>query len=136
MDTPTTAVETANAAAKTLSGWDNVIAGNGITISITGMTIVFAGLIVISTIIAALPKILEKIENRKNKRAETDIALRPVIDPPENDEVMMALAAVVHHELEALNSDDQKITLAIGGFGASHWSMQSRMRSMPTREGK
>ena len=74
-------------------GFERIIEGGGIVISITGLLVVFAGLLLISLYIAAIPRLLGGLEQRKAQRAER--RRRAVAAPlPTDDPALLAHFAV------------------------------------------
>ena len=102
----------------------------GIPIALVGMFVVFTGLVGISLAIANLPKVLEWIDSWSGNKEIELAPPSPAIEPPDSDELMIALAYVIHAEQMANETDVQKITIPIGPQ-STPWSLSGKMRTLP-----
>lgn len=123
--------------------WANVEAGRGVAISVAGMTIVFLGLVFISMFIAALPLVLNWLNDfgrakstccKAKHKSDSDRGGSQTKDKGNKAELAVAIAYVLHAEAERLSVGiDQKITIERGG-SPSNWAVVGRMRTLSTRE--
>ncbi|MBL7076020.1 MAG: hypothetical protein ISS31_00985 [Kiritimatiellae bacterium] len=74
------------------AGWQSVVTSepNGVSVSIAGMIIVFVSLVMISTFIAALPRVLELLA-----KVFPDTDTKAAAD---HDRVAVAIAAALYRE--------------------------------------
>lgn len=114
---------------------ENIIAGDGIGISITGMAIVFTGLLLLSIIIFFLPKALSLFDRLFGDKEADSMTLSQIQDPfREGDELVTAIAIVLHMELErSYLEDTQRITIARAANQKSMWAASSNMKYFSSR---
>jgi Na+-transporting methylmalonyl-CoA/oxaloacetate decarboxylase gamma subunit len=112
----------------------NVLDGHGIAISLTGMLIVFSGLVLISLFITQLPNLLALYDRLTTRRSDQSV---PVPTAPEasdrEEDIMTAIALVIHLELERLTGESQKITISRRPGQGSIWASAGKMRSLSQR---
>ena len=75
----------------------NIIDGQGISIAITGMVIVFFALTMISLFIAALPRILARVEKRWPESQGHHAPQTSAPPAGVTDDVVAAIAVALHH---------------------------------------
>ena len=112
--------------------WQNVLEGQGLEIAATGMLIVFAGLALISLFIARLPQLLA-LGDRLFTREGAGTASRPVdgeTAPASEEEIMAAIALVLHLELEGSTGESGRITISRKQRQGSIWNSAGKMRSL------
>jgi Na+-transporting methylmalonyl-CoA/oxaloacetate decarboxylase gamma subunit len=120
--------------------FQNVLDADGIGIAITGMSIVFCGLVLISLFIAALPKLLGKVEKEVARKRAAKVAAKSsakpkvAISPSElSDEMRAAIGYVIHMEREFEDAEDhQRITVQRGDTNQV-WAVTGRLRNLSTR---
>ena len=115
---------------------DNIITGNGIGISLTGMAIVFTGLLLISIIIALLPRILAFVDSMTGEKKKEEVVSMSQIRHPmrEGDELIAAIAMVLHAEIQRLSGEDtQRITIDRSLKQRSMWAASGNMKTFSRR---
>lgn len=108
---------------------------HGLDLALAGMLIVFLGLASISLFIALLPRILtwrERASASTSPRAQpAPAAASARVHADELDEeILAALAMVLHAETERASGQNLKVTL---GLNPSPWALSSQMRVIPGR---
>ncbi|MBE9487161.1 MAG: OadG family protein [Chloroflexi bacterium] len=112
--------------------WQNVIDGNGIGITLTGMLIVFSGLALISLFITALPRVLDwgsRLAAGKDTPSTVQAGASVAMEPSD-EEIMAALALVLHLELQHSLGEDSKVTISRQQRQGSIWASAGKMRSL------
>ncbi|GEM_PF-771216 len=104
---------------------------HGFDLAISGMVIVFCGLASISLFIGLLPKALE-MRDRTPAPAPVPAASSAAAKPAHelDDELLTAIALVLHAETERASGQNLKVTL---GLNPSPWALSSQMRVLPGR---
>jgi len=104
---------------------------HGFDLAVSGMIIVFCGLASISVFIGLLPKILE-MRDRKTAPLPASAAPVPAAKPANelDEELLTAIALVLHAETERASGQNLKVTL---GLNPSPWALSSQMRVLPGR---
>jgi hypothetical protein len=104
---------------------------HGFDLAISGMVIVFCGLASISIFISLLPKILAMRDRKPAPAVSTSAASAPAVSIDGlDDELLTAIALVIHAEAERASGQNLKVTL---GLNPSPWALSSQMRVLPGR---
>jgi len=82
-------------------GWEGIAQGNGLAIALTGMLIVFVALVLISLYIAAVPRVLARIEPFWPTSAGHHVPrAREEQTPLDEERVVAAIGMVLHAEMQ------------------------------------
>jgi oxaloacetate decarboxylase gamma subunit len=83
-----------------VTSWENVEKGEGIAIAITGMLIVFLALVLISTFVASLPFVLNKLEPYLPHIEHHSPQTVAESLPTDEEKIVAAIGFVLHHEMQ------------------------------------
>lgn len=119
--------------------WQNISEAHGVALSLIGMAIVFASLTLISIFIRSIPAFFGFWEGRKARRTEGSVAApeataagRGATEDDVPDDVLVAIAAVIDHELRRPDgSAPLRLTLH---RSSSFWERAGRMRSLSAHD--
>ncbi|MBF0196323.1 MAG: OadG family protein [Planctomycetes bacterium] len=116
--------------------FQNIIDNDGISLSLTGMAIVFTGLTIISLFIAALPKVLNFLDNlvAGKKDEPQSMQTATVADGSDDDDMACAIGLAIHLEMENRKlGGKQKITISQAQDQRNFWDTAGKMRTLARR---